>query len=235
MERGILLKNYKIAVIGLGGIGTNLINILCRFLNFTKTCKSSILLIDGDEYESHNLDRQEFQSFGGKAEEKFKELSRKFNIIDFNFCQAYINKSNINSVLKNINVIFMCVDNHKTRKIVSDYCKTLDNILLISGGNEYIDGNVQIYLRKNGIDITPSLTDYHPEIENPEDKSPHEMSCEELSVHEPQLLFTNSTVANLMMWPFYYHDKNDTIEISEIYFDILKMKADSKVRHPKEN
>lgn len=229
------MRDYNIAIIGLGGIGINLTNILCRFLNFTQLSKSSILLIDGDEYEFHNLDRQEFESFGNKAEEKFKELSKKFNSINFNFCNAYINRSNINSILEDKNVIFMCVDNHKTRKIVSNYCKKLDNILLISGGNEYIDGNIQIFFRKDGKNITPSLTDYHPEIENPEDKSPNEMSCEELSIHEPQLLFTNSTVANLMMWPFYYHNKNKTIEISEIYFDIVKMKLHSKIRHPKEN
>ena len=47
------------------------------------------------------------------------------------------------------------------------------------------------------------MTDYHPEIENPLDKSPDEMSCEELSHAEPQLYFTNFMVAGHMCSAFY--------------------------------
>ena len=100
---------------------------------------------------------------------------------------------------------------------------------MISGGNEFTDGNAQLYVRKDGQDITPDLCMYHPEIANPEDKLPTEMSCEELSVSEPQLGFTNLGVAFKMCCMF-YNTVIENYERSEVYFDILTMNANSKAR-----
>ncbi len=109
------------------------------------------------------------------------------------------------------------------------YASTLKNVVLISGGNELTDGNVQLYVRREGVDLTPKLTDYHPEIENPTDKSPDEMSCQELEESSPQLLFTNMSVATLMCQVF-YNFMQGNVKFSEVYFDMLDMCADSKVR-----
>ena len=117
----------------------------------------------------------------------------------------------------------MCVDNHKSRMIVNNYCKNLKDVTLISGGNELTDGNVQVYLRRNGSDKTPDLAAYHPEIGNPDDKLPDEMSCEELSKSEPQLYFTNLGVATIMCWSFYNVMIRSKLEASEVYFDITNM------------
>jgi hypothetical protein len=92
------------------------------------------------------------------------------------------------------------------------------------------DGNVQLYVRKGGVDLTPDLCAYHPEIANPDDKLPDEMSCEELSKSEPQLYFTNLGVATLMCWMFHNAVINEQYERSEVYFDINQMAADAKVR-----
>ena len=46
--------------------------------------------------------------------------------------------------------MFLCVDNHKSRMIINNYCKQLNDVILFSGGNEFTDGNVQIYVRKEG-------------------------------------------------------------------------------------
>jgi hypothetical protein len=114
--------------------------------------------------------------------------------------------------------------------IVSNYCKELQDVTLISGGNEFTDGNVQIYVRKEGKDLTPDLCAYHPEIANPDDKLPEEMSCEELSNSDPQLYFTNLGVATLMCWSFYNVVIKEQYERSEVYFDMLSMTTDAKIR-----
>lgn len=221
----------QIKIIGLGGIGSILSDVLCRYLNYLEDFDSVLTLIDGDEYESKNQERQSFDRFGNKASAKQDELKDKFCNLQIKTFEEYITKKNITKQILNKDIILMGVDNHKTRKIVSDHCKNLRDVTLISGGNDLTDGNVQIFIRANGIDITPSLTDYHPEIKDPEDKHPSEMSCEDLHKSEPQLLFTNLTVATLMCWSFYNIKIIHSFDgQSEIYFDILKMAMDAKIR-----
>jgi len=115
--------------------------------------------------------------------------------------------------------------------LINDRALQLNNLIIISGGNEFTDGNVQIFIRKDGSNVTPSLTDYHPEIEEADDKSPEEMSCEELSKSEPQLLFTNLMAATLMCCSF-LNVLKENYSVSEIYFDIETMKTLGKSRKP---
>jgi molybdopterin/thiamine biosynthesis adenylyltransferase len=167
---------------------------------------------------------------GDKAEMKYQELSLKFNQIEFDFISEYLDSDNISNAIKENDIVFVCVDNHKTRNLINTYARTLKNVTLISGGNEFHDGNVQIYIRKGGVDLTPDLCAYHPEIANPEDQLPSEMSCEELAQSDPQLYFTNMGVATLMCWAFYNSVVKSQLERSEVYFDITQMTADAKIR-----
>ena len=225
-----MTQSINIAIVGLGGVGSILAERLCRFLNFSQDYKSLILLVDGDKYEPKNYERQEFIGIGNKAETKAHELASRFPKIEFDVFDAYINEDNIQDVISEDTVVFICVDNHKSRMVINNYCKTLNNVTIISGGNELTDGNAQLYVRKGGKDLTPDLCAYHPEIANPEDKLPDEMSCEELSVSEPQLYFTNLGVATLMCWLFYNSVVKGQHERSEVYFDILSMNSNSKIR-----
>ena len=220
-----------IKIIGLGGIGSALCEPICRFVNYSKF-QANITLIDGDAYEIKNYERQNFVVLGNKAVIKKQEIRRQFSRLNVDYVDEFVNEENIGGIIRNDDFIFLGVDNHKTRMIVSNYCRTLENVTLISGGNDYINGNVQLYIRKGGLDLTPDLCCYHPEIKNPLDKLPNEMSCQELSESEPQLLFTNLTAATYMCQAF-YNVLNNNIKYSEIYFDIVEMKADSKTRKVK--
>lgn len=221
---------HSIVVIGLGGVGSILIERLCRFLNFSRDLTADILLVDGDEYEPKNYERQEFTRLGNKADIKATELEAKFDRLRFDAFEEYLDPENVGEAVREGDIVFMCVDNHKTRMIVSNYCKTLKDVTLISGGNDFTDGNVQLYVRKDGKDLTPDLCKYHPEIAEPDDKLPSEMSCEELAVSEPQLYFANLGVATIMCWTFYNAVVKESYERSEVYFDILTMNSNSKVR-----
>ena len=225
------MRKVYIVVIGLGGVGSILIERMGRFLNYNRDMETHLLLVDGDQYEAKNFERQEFNQMGNKAEVKASELELKFPEIRVDSYDAYINETNTAEVIKEGDVVFLSVDNHKTRNIVSNYCKVLKDVTLISGGNELTDGNVQIYIRQGGKDLTPDLCAYHPEIANPIDQLPDEMSCEELANADPQLYFTNLGVATLMCWAFYKSIiKGQIDQQSEVYFDILQMSANSQTR-----
>jgi prephenate dehydrogenase len=226
------MAERKISVIGLGGVGSILINFLSRYLNWVKDDSYTITLIDGDEYEEKNLLRQEFTIFTNKAEAKREELQAKFPNIVFECVNEHISEDNLYK-LDSSDTIFICVDNHTTRALLNGYAKMRDNLVVISGGNEYTDGNVQIYARFGGKDVTPDLAAYHPEIATPSDKHPDEMSCEELHSSSPQLLFTNMSVATLMLWAYYSTFVSHSVGVSEIYFDMITMKVDCKIRQIK--
>lgn len=222
----------EISIIGLGGIGSLLVGAISRYEESLREA-ATINLVDGDEYEIKNLDRQEFNEIGkNKATTKKQELQTRFRNIIFNDHPVFITENNVNEFVKENSIVLLCVDNHKTRKIVDMAADRLQDVILISGGNELIDGNVQIFVKKGGEKITPSLSDYHREIDNPEDKLPTELSCEELMHSEPQLLFTNLGVATCMTWA-YRNALSDNFKYSEIYFDIDQMKVNSKERKPK--
>jgi len=220
-----------IKIVGLGGIGSALSEFLGRFLNHSSEFTGTITLIDGKEYSEKNSTRQFFSRFGNKAQSKSTELSAKFKKLKVVDYSSYITSNNIHDVIKNGDMVFVCVDNHTTRKLVSEYADTLQDVIIISGGNDWIDGNVQIYSKKGGKKTHPSLLDYHPEIEVPTDKSPDAMSCEELEKSEPQLFFTNVTAALLMSWVFYRIFTTGNVPTEcEIYFDISKLAINAVTR-----
>lgn len=219
----------NIKVIGLGGIGSVLVGRLARYLEYSFHDSVFLTLIDGDSYEVKNRERQDFKRIGNKASVQVQELMEYSNFLTKSI-REYTTKDTVSEHIQDGDVIFLCVDNHKTRKIVSEYCGTLENVTLISGGNDITDGNVQIYVRKEGQDLTPSLTAYHREIQTPADKSPDEMSCEELSVSEPQLYFVNAAIAILMCCAFWNVVVENNIKASEVYFDMKLMAADAKTR-----
>jgi len=224
----------NIIICGLGGIGSTLSNAISRYVDSNESLYPSVInLVDGDNYEFKNNKRQEFHGYGNKAIIKQKELKDNFSNIKFIAHPIFINESNISEIIKEKSIVLVGVDNHKTRKLISDYAKNLNDIIIISGGNEITDGNVQIYIREANENVTPTLTDYHPEIENPNDKSPDEMSCEELSNSKPQVYFTNFMVASFMCASFFNIIEKNNYKISEVYFDLLTMNASSKIRVPK--
>ncbi len=220
----------NIKIIGLGGVGTILADALSRYLNYSDISYVKMTFVDGDSYEKKNLTRQLFEKYGNKAKSKSDELSEKFSEkIEYDYFPIYLNISNVSSILQDNDIIFVAVDNFKTRKIISDYCLNLNNSTIILGGNEYTDGNVQIFCRKEGKNLTPTIDKYHREIKNPSDVSPEEMSCEELAQSEPQLFFMNMMIACYMCAGFYNVLIKNKIH-PETYIDMIEMKSVSRER-----
>jgi hypothetical protein len=172
-----------------------------------------LVLIDGDRFETHNSRRMIFEQVGNKAEVKAAETLRHLGACGVAVAAVpeFVTPENVARLIRDGDHVLLCVDNHATRKLVSDHCATLPNVALFSGGNDGVDpprergtyGNVQVYLRQEGLDRTASLTRFHPEIANPAGKLPTQLSCAELAASTPQILFTNLAVASAMLNAFF--------------------------------
>lgn len=209
----------EIKAIGIGGIGCALLPFLCRYLNYAGA-RARLTLIDGDSFERANAPRQAFPRLGNKAEVKARELAQEFEALSLRAVPEYVTAANADRLLAAGDVVFLMVDNHASRRLVDEHAATLNDLTLISGGNDFEDGNVQVYLRRQGRDLTPRLSRYHPEIAQPQDRHPAELSCEELmAAGAPQLLFTNLMVAALMLNAFYALSR-DLPGYCEVYLDI---------------
>jgi molybdopterin/thiamine biosynthesis adenylyltransferase len=209
----------EIKAIGIGGIGCALLPFLCRYLQYAGE-RARLTLIDGDRFERANAPRQSFGRLGNKAEVKALELAQEFEALSFRAAPEYVDADNLRRLIVEGDTVFLMVDNHASRLLVDRHAATLDDLTLISGGNDYEDGNIQVYLRREGLDLTPRLARYHPEIARPQDRHPAELSCEELmAAGAPQLLFTNLMVASLMLNAFYTL-RQAPPAYCEVYLDI---------------
>lgn len=229
-------RDRRAVVIGLGGIGSWLVQGLAPFLNFLGEAWT-LVLVDGDEYEEKNRARQAFEELGAKAEVQAGWIARRFSRLRMQAITQYLSADGAEDTypaadaIRSGDVVFSCVDNHKTRKMLADHCANLRDVVLISGGNEYTDGNVQIFVRRAGQDLTPRLEKYHPEIAQPADKAPYELSCEELAVSSPQLIFANFAAASLMLQAFYALEEGRLdLAKPEVYFDVISVAAMPRVR-----
>lgn len=222
-------QTRKIKVVGAGGIGGHLAEPLARYLSYSED-NCEITVIDGDKFEERNKERQRFGACENKADHTVQLLKGEFPRVHFRAKPEYLTADNVIAAIREGDVVFLCVDNHATRKLVSDRCAELKNVTLISGGNDYTDGNVIVYLRENGKDKTKSPTHLHPKIANPEDKNPgllndaERQGCAREAQTHPQLLFTNLAIASTML-NCYYAFEQGKINFEQVYVDIVTQRS----------
>ena len=201
----------KIKVVGMGGIGTCLIHPLARFLNYTKfPAPVQLTIIDGDQYEEKNKDRQWFSELGNKAEVTVKTIAPMYAKINFFSAALFISADNVVRSIREGDCIFLCVDNDKTRKIIADRCKDLQEITVINGGNELISGTVQTWVKRKGKNLTLPIDNetYGFKIAKAADEHPKDVlarnGCEvRFASGETQTIIVNNAVAAAMLNALY--------------------------------
>jgi molybdopterin/thiamine biosynthesis adenylyltransferase len=217
----------RYVVIGLGGIGGQLLRLLAHFLHSQRR-RVAIVAVDGDAYEERNRERMIFDRPGPKAEILCEELAdRHGDVVNFLPIAEYLKAANAASIIGENDVVFCQPDNHKTRYIVERRCGRLRDVALFVGGNDGVEdgltgtfGNVQVYLRRAGRDVTSRPSKVHPEIARGADRLPDEKGCGAALASAPQLLITNVTVAAAMLAAFTAW-RAGLLGFEEIYFDTL--------------
>ena len=221
----------SIKLIGLGGVGGIVARYAALFVASLGQ-PARLVLVDGDVFELSNSNRMIFGSCGNKAQVTRDDLAPRLenSAVSLIALEQYVTPENIGRLIRSGDIVLLAVDNHATRKLVNDQCAQLEEVCLISGGNDGVEktaaggtrrgtfGNVQIYLRRGGTDGSPALTRFHPEIQTPADHLPT-LSCTEQIASVPQILFTNLAVASAMLNALWLHFCG-ALHYSEIAFDI---------------
>ena len=151
----------RVVFIGLGGVGKYVSQTAATFLAGLQGAmpdqETNLLLVDGDAFSFSNTYRMDVPEFGNKAEAIGKGMLHSYDVPGFSvrWKPEYVTKDNISEIIQSGDCVFLSVDNHATRKLVSEYCQTLRDVVLISGGNDGVEegmrgtyGNVQVYMRE---------------------------------------------------------------------------------------
>ena len=133
------IKNSKILIIGMGGLGCPLLT----YLASSGVC--SIGIVDHDKIEISNLNRQTLFNLSDIGKYKVTQAKKKINKINKKikikvFKKKILNK-NIDKILKNYEIICDGTDNYETRYLINDKCKKYKKIL-ISAAISKFDGHL---------------------------------------------------------------------------------------------
>ena len=167
------IKNAKVLIIGIGGLGCPLLN----YLASSGVC--NIGIVDFDKVELSNLNRQilfntsDIGKFKvNQAKSKINKIYKKIKIKTF---KIKVSNRNIDSIINNFDIICDGTDNFNTRYLINDCCKKNKKIL-ISAAISKFDGHLFKYdFKKNG----PCLRCFMP------DKPFEENNCETDGIFAP--------------------------------------------------
>src|ERR671924_2033126 len=132
-----------------------------------------LVLVDGDAYEPSNRERQVFpeSAIGSNKAEALAKAYR--GGLTVQAVADYLTEANAATVIRDGDIVLLAVDNHWTRFVVDRHLATMDEVTLISGGNDETDGNVQLVRRRNGEFVDGGLAEIHAEIGEPDGGQEH--------------------------------------------------------------
>ncbi|MGD0088294.1 MAG: ThiF family adenylyltransferase [Planctomycetota bacterium] len=222
-----------IVVIGLGGIGTWFVTPFARFLH-EQRFGGELVMADGDTFSALNAHRQDMEATDlgkHKAAALAERLSRTMPGLHIRTFTEYVTADNAAQVVKEKSLAIVAVDNHPARATVARHAASLNDVCVLSAGNEKYDGNVHVYLRRAGKDLCTSLLERHPEIAKSRSGDRATLGCDELiTLGQPQLLVTNFLAATALLVAFHALWDRDALRRSrvnrpsglpqEIFFDV---------------
>ena len=140
-----LFNNFqkkKITIVGLGGIG-------CPAAQYLVAAGIKILkLIDGDEIQKSNLNRQILYSISDIGKLKTKISKKKLQGLNpecnIKTIPAYIDSKNINKCLRNSSLVIDATDNWKSMILINEYCVS-QSIPLISSSAVGFDSQITLF------------------------------------------------------------------------------------------
>lgn len=199
-------------MVGAGGTGTNLLPALLAYLKSyhgNRDEEYQVVIADGDHFEQGNLARQLFAE-NLVTTNKAEAMLQMYPGHPMIAVSRYIGEADIRQMIQSGDIVLICADNHSVRSLIVDHCYTLDDVVVINAGNEITSGSVQLWVRRGGENMTPSLRYGHPEIKYlaEDDRAP--MTCIQAAALPggEQTLLANMTAATYMLTALtrYHHE-----------------------------
>jgi adenylyltransferase/sulfurtransferase len=157
------LKNAKVAVVGIGGLGC------LASLYLAAAGIGRIILVDKGKFKLNNLNRQilcwqrDVGKFKAKvAKEKLETLNPE---VEVEAVVVEITKENMDNVIVNVDVVADGLDDWKTRFILNEYCVT-HNIPFIHAGVSALHGQITTIVRGKGPCLRCIFPKDQPEAES---------------------------------------------------------------------
>jgi molybdopterin/thiamine biosynthesis adenylyltransferase len=216
----------QVVIVGAGGTGGFLIGPLVRYLG-SKGYAGTVLIADGDKYDDGNLDRQNFVAkYVGTNKADYQGAAAKAAcpvMEDKVFTHPhFLSESDFKSLVKEGTVVINCTDNMAARKFAEDRVLALKNAAHICCGNERTHGQVQVSLRLNGEQLTPSIYDRFPEFNSSSDDRTA-MSCEDMAKLESggQIITANMMAASIALNYFVQLSQLGTVTSGIVSYNVL--------------
>ena len=240
------MKLTNVVIVGAGGTASFLAPVLAKLLAFNQEGDCTLTIIDEDLVEDKNLSRSYTEDdVGMNKAALLAEICTDqvpSGSLQISAIEAYVTPDNFDRYHQNWCrdgvAVFACVDNNVSRCFLEDQLSALDNAVYITPGNAEFDGQVHMYLRQNGSDVTPKITEFCPEMqdsETPGNQFPDEENCTEKYESEPQLILANLTAATMslnLFWSQIQQRSDRTDYVNEILFDVVSCGARPDKRVP---
>lgn len=178
------MSNRPYILVGAGGTGSFLFPALIRYLETYHGPREdtfTLTVIDGKEVAASKLSRQLFfgrHAGNPKATALVEQYESDPNVVIA--VPSYLGPDNISGIREN-SVVLIAADNFPVRARIEEHCQSLQNVTVINGGNEMTDGSLQIYARRDGEDVTPKLSQGHPEVLRDDKRDPAALSCQQIA------------------------------------------------------
>lgn len=194
-------------VIGAGGTGTHLMAALLAYLRNHHANNGQpyqVVVADGDSFTRDNTTRQLFNE-GYVATNKAEAMVHMYPGHPLIAISRYLGDADIRTMIQSGDVVLICADNYSIRALVADHVSNLDNAVVINAGNENHDGSVQLWVRRDGNNITPPITYGHPEIRFLAEDDRAAMTCAQVAALPGggQTLLANMAAATYMLNALY--------------------------------
>ena len=140
------LKETKVCILGLGGLGSNVAILLARAgIGYLK-------LIDFDVVEASNLNRQQYRisHIGMKKTEAIKIIIKEINpFVEIETLDIKVDRENIYSIVGNIEIVVEAFDRAETKAMAIEELLTNKNKIVVSAsGMSGLGSSNEIITRK---------------------------------------------------------------------------------------
>ncbi len=230
-----LEKPVKIIMLGAGGTGGHIAPHLYRLLH-TLDRPVKIIIADGDVIEQKNLVRQNFiaSDLGrNKAQTLAERYSSAFGMETLYIPEFIESEARLTELVtpdtypagpysgqrvEGLSILIGAVDNNRSRQLCHAVFKKAGNLIYIDSGNGEHAGQVVCGIRRNGKTYYKPIGDLYPDVLEPTDKFPTELSCAEAAVSAPQSIVANIMAATAVVSYLYNILVLGSIEVRSVTF-----------------